>query len=365
MKKKIYLAFVLSISSIALMAQVKIGANPTSISSNSTLETESTNGNKTHVNKDNGNVGIGNVTPNSTLTVNGSFSAGTTSVSTTAYTILATDFLIAWSGTADGTATLPAAGTGNASIKGRMYIVKNSTANFLYTVTPATGETIDGQATCVVGPNCQVILQSTGAASGLTWQILTMSCQSLVQIPVWSGRLTSDVTPAVNGSGFPTPLTNISSISDQGSLFDASTGTYTCIMSGVYEIQMTITHYETHSGGNARGTCGLISVNGGETYPDGTTVGAGYWVARNQFQSITNEASVMNVGGTAVTNAGTGDGRTQTFNVSAKLKKGNKYQFGLAQIYNGNPTDYTLMYMTSGGTGKGAASYFSIRYLSQ
>ncbi|WP_346236642.1 hypothetical protein ABDK00_014560 [Niabella insulamsoli] len=40
-------------------AQVKVGSNPTTISSNTNLEVEATNGSKTVVKKDNGNVGIG------------------------------------------------------------------------------------------------------------------------------------------------------------------------------------------------------------------------------------------------------------------------------------------------------------------
>ncbi|PQA56093.1 hypothetical protein [Siphonobacter curvatus] len=63
--------FVAFMSSATLFAQVKVGSNPTTIGSNSNLEVEATNGNKTVVQKDNGNVGIGTATPGAKLHVAG------------------------------------------------------------------------------------------------------------------------------------------------------------------------------------------------------------------------------------------------------------------------------------------------------
>ncbi|PMD96199.1 hypothetical protein BWI97_12970 [Siphonobacter sp. BAB-5405] len=58
-------------TSSTLFAQVKVGSNPTTIGSNANLEVEATNGNKTVVQKDNGNVGIGTATPGAKLHVAG------------------------------------------------------------------------------------------------------------------------------------------------------------------------------------------------------------------------------------------------------------------------------------------------------
>ncbi len=57
-------------------AQVKIGANPASIGGTSNLEVEAANGNKTIIQKDNGNVGIGTTSPGAKLEVNNGTTAG-------------------------------------------------------------------------------------------------------------------------------------------------------------------------------------------------------------------------------------------------------------------------------------------------
>lgn len=53
-------------------ADVKIGANPTSISSNATLEVEATNGSKVLIDKANGRVGVGTTAPTNPLHVQAS-----------------------------------------------------------------------------------------------------------------------------------------------------------------------------------------------------------------------------------------------------------------------------------------------------
>lgn len=55
--------------------QVKIGSNPTTISANTNLEVQATNGHRTVVKQDNGFVGVGTITPNTNLQVeSGNFS---------------------------------------------------------------------------------------------------------------------------------------------------------------------------------------------------------------------------------------------------------------------------------------------------
>jgi hypothetical protein len=68
--KKLILSTIFSLATIALFAQVKIGANPTLITTNAKLQVEGSTGNKVTV-MDNGNVGIGTATPNEKLEVAG------------------------------------------------------------------------------------------------------------------------------------------------------------------------------------------------------------------------------------------------------------------------------------------------------
>jgi hypothetical protein len=66
-------------ASSSVFAQVKIGTNPMTIEANSNLEVEATNGNKTVIQKDNGNLGVGTATPAAKLHVNGNQILGTAS----------------------------------------------------------------------------------------------------------------------------------------------------------------------------------------------------------------------------------------------------------------------------------------------
>ncbi|REA62926.1 hypothetical protein DSL64_08430 [Dyadobacter luteus] len=57
-------------ASSGAFAQVKIGSNPVVIGPNNNLEVEATNGNKTVILKDNGNVGIGTTAPGNKAEIN-------------------------------------------------------------------------------------------------------------------------------------------------------------------------------------------------------------------------------------------------------------------------------------------------------
>ncbi|GLU56216.1 hypothetical protein [Dyadobacter frigoris] len=85
--KKAYAAAMVAVmvcSSSALFAQVKIGSNPTSINAANNLEVEAANGNKTVIQKANGNVGVGTSTPNNKLEI----SSGITNTSGLRFTNL-------------------------------------------------------------------------------------------------------------------------------------------------------------------------------------------------------------------------------------------------------------------------------------
>jgi hypothetical protein len=72
MNKTLVSAFLIAsmLSGYNLFAQVKIGSNPTVIGTDVNLEVEATNGNRTVVQKSNGNVGIGTGVPGNKLEVN-------------------------------------------------------------------------------------------------------------------------------------------------------------------------------------------------------------------------------------------------------------------------------------------------------
>ncbi|CAN5532428.1 hypothetical protein BH10BAC3_BH10BAC3_39150 [soil metagenome] len=70
-----------------------------------------------------GNVGIGSVTPGSTLQVAGSFAGGYSAVSATSYTLGDNDYYVSYTGANNGDFYLPA---GTAALKGRTYFIKNA-----------------------------------------------------------------------------------------------------------------------------------------------------------------------------------------------------------------------------------------------
>lgn len=77
--KKILTFLTLALAINAANAQMKVGSSPTTISANSNLEVQATDGTLLHVNKDNGKVGIGTSTPTEQLDVEGNLALGTTS----------------------------------------------------------------------------------------------------------------------------------------------------------------------------------------------------------------------------------------------------------------------------------------------
>ncbi len=173
MKLKLELILLLALTGIA-SAQLKVGSNPETIAGTSNFEAESSNGTKTVIDKTTGNLGIGTTTPATALTVNGGIATNYTNVTANAYTVLATDSVIAWNGTAAGTITLPAAVSGTGNFKGRTYTIKNL-SGFPLTVATAGSETIANASTLGLSTGASVVLVSTGATSGATWQSVSLT----------------------------------------------------------------------------------------------------------------------------------------------------------------------------------------------
>jgi hypothetical protein len=124
-------------------------------------------------------VGIGTVSPNSTLQVNGSFSAGTRSF-TSGTTASGSDFTLLFTGASAASLTLPDATT----CVGRTYIIKNVSLTVptpVLTINTTSSQTIDGSSTLLLnlaleslilvsdGSNWQVSSETSSVAASLNW----------------------------------------------------------------------------------------------------------------------------------------------------------------------------------------------------
>jgi hypothetical protein len=122
-----------------------------------------------------GNVGIGTTSPNSTIHVNGSFTAPLTT-KTANYTLTASDYTVGFDCAADRTATLPDATT----CSGRIYVIyQYNTAGSTrgVTIDPNGAQTINGAATYVLKGWCEfssVMIQSNGS----NWIIISDALQA-------------------------------------------------------------------------------------------------------------------------------------------------------------------------------------------
>ncbi len=130
-----------------------------------------------------GNTGIGTTTPGSKLSVNGSFGAQYTNV-TTGGAVGANDFYIAYNGSTNGTLTLPAAISGSGNFLGRMYHFKN-TGSATLTIAANGAELIDNQAgsgvaSVSVPSGYYAFFISKGTTTGTTWELVLLSSSNSV-----------------------------------------------------------------------------------------------------------------------------------------------------------------------------------------
>ncbi len=157
-------------------------------------------------------VGINTETPGSTLDVKGTFATNVATNNSTNFA-LDNDYFVAWNGTADGIATLPAALSGSANFKGRIYVIKNSSQTYSLTVKTSGSELIEevsdkNTSSLSLGSGEALTIISTGSttATGVTWQIISRPFATpAISIPgAISGVyefLGSSVTPLVLNAG--------------------------------------------------------------------------------------------------------------------------------------------------------------------
>lgn len=173
-----------------------------------------------------GNIGVGITTPGSRFTVNGSFASKFDPITTTNYNMntsaLADKFYLSWKpvSTATGTLTLPAAG----NYQGRLYHVKNSSSSARLNLVPSTGsesiEITSGTAVAgiVLNPGETVNVISTGAATGVTWEIISHTMSSIPMIPPGSNSWD------LNGNAGTTPTTHFLGTTDSRDLVFKTNG---------------------------------------------------------------------------------------------------------------------------------------------
>jgi len=118
------------------------------------------------------NVGINTTNPGSTLSVNGSLSAGYNNV-TTNYLLTVDDYFVVYNGTSNATFYLPAAlAPGSGNFKGRVYKIKNN-SSYQLTIDPAGNEKINTDNVVVVPRETTLELINTGLTSGSTWEAVS------------------------------------------------------------------------------------------------------------------------------------------------------------------------------------------------
>lgn len=118
------------------------------------------------------NIGINHTEPGSTLSVNGSMSAGYMNV-TTSYSLTGADYVIVFSGSSNEVFTLPAAlAPGSGNFKGRVYKIKNN-SSFQLTVDAAGTEKISTEEAAIIPAGGTLEIISTGLTAGSTWEAVS------------------------------------------------------------------------------------------------------------------------------------------------------------------------------------------------
>ena len=161
-----------------------------------------------------GNTGVGTTTPGSKLTVNGSFAATYKNITATTYTLLASDYYLAWNGSSAGAVTLPAAISGSGNFSGRIYHIKNTSTSSSLTIAANGSELMDDQsgpgvASITLPAGYYGMFISKGTASGVTWEVAIVGSSVTAFANNWTsytGTLINPFTGSSGGGGFATGI---------------------------------------------------------------------------------------------------------------------------------------------------------------
>jgi len=159
-----------------------------------------------------GNTGVGTTTPGSKLTVNGSFAATYNNITATTYTLLASDYYLAWNGSSAGAVTLPAAISGSGNFSGRIYHIKNTSTSSSLTIAANGSELMDDQsgpgvASITLPAGYYGMFISKGTASGVTWEVAIVGSSVTAFANNWTpytGTLVNPFTGSTGASGLAT-----------------------------------------------------------------------------------------------------------------------------------------------------------------
>ena len=215
--------------------------------------------------RDNGNTGIGAGTPESKLTVHGSFAAAYHNITSNTYTAGENDFYVIWSGTAAGTITLPV--SANTDRTGRLYYFENSSPVYTLTIDAAGSELIGTHQTISLYPEESVLLIKTNdnTAAGATYDVVSRSRTSanyVLSVLSQAQQTRSQSVPTL------ADFTAVNYSSDNASDFDLVTDKWTCPKTGVYKIGYMETGY--HGSAN-KGTHNTVEIKKNATTTVETT----------------------------------------------------------------------------------------------
>jgi hypothetical protein len=260
----------------------------------------------------NAQVGIGTVSPNSTLAVSGSFSAGYRSF-TANTTASSTDYTLVFTGTVAASVTLPDATT----CIGRIYQIKNASLfgpTPVVTINTTSAQTIDGIASWLLNQTYQSLML---VSNGTNWQISAQTSSAAGAAWVLGGNNALSMQKLGTTSNFSLPIiTNnlermridstgnvaIGAITTSGAsvaeklLLNAGTTTSPNLISGLGGINsyLQLNIQNTSNAGSA--STDLITTNDASNYVDLGINSSGYTLNVSPILNGTNNAYLYTTG---------------------------------------------------------------------